>query len=182
MDRTIVDDMHEKFRGISVALMDADATLCIYAEEYFRKSLLLAAASYFEVQLKQSVREFSEEVLPFDGHPLAELINNRVIERQYHTWFDWKARNANTFFRPFGKNFKNYAEDVVMSDEKIERSIQNFLEIGIERNRLVHENFAGFSLEKTSEEIYGLYRGAKEFVDWVPINLREFCAHRLSDR
>ena len=41
------------------------------------------------------------------------------------------------------------------------------MEIGRDRNRMVHDDFGSFSLEKTSEEIYETYRIGSRFVDWV---------------
>ena len=58
--------------------------------------------------------------------------------------------------------------------ERQSSAIEAFLEIGRERNRLVHQNFGTFTLEKTSKEIYDTYRSAVEFVEWVPRELREF--------
>ena len=57
----------------------------------------------------------------------------------------------------------------------IEKSIKAFLEVGRERNRLVHQNFGSFTLEKTTEDIYGLYLDAKLFVDKFPEELDSFC-------
>jgi uncharacterized protein with ParB-like and HNH nuclease domain len=43
-----------------------------------------------------------------------------------------------------------------------------FLELGNERNRLVHENYATFPMEKTLEEVYALYKKSCLFVDALP--------------
>ena len=53
-------------------------------------------------------------------------------------------------------------------------SIYAFMGIGRDRNRLVHGNFGSFSLEKTSEDIYGAYRSAMRFVKWLPDALWNF--------
>ena len=66
----------------------------------------------------------------------------------------------------------------VRGNKDLENSIGAFIEIGRDRNRLVHENFASFSLEKTSKEIYGLYRSALKFVDWFPVEIRRFCRNQ----
>ena len=55
---------------------------------------------------------------------------------------------------------------------------QAFMEIGRDRNRLVHQNFGSFSLEKTSSEIYDAFRLATKFVDWFPDALREYSSMR----
>jgi len=60
-------------------------------------------------------------------------------------------------------------EDRAFSD-----SARAFLEIGRERNRLVHQNFAAFTLEKSSNELYELYRKAYHFVCRFPEELRKY--------
>ena len=47
-----------------------------------------------------------------------------------------------------------------------------FLEIGNLRNQLVHENYADFRLDKTVDEIYGLYRTALYFLRVFPDAIR----------
>ena len=73
----------------------------------------------------------------------------------------------------FGEEFKKYATKKIKNEE-LEESIKNFLELGLNRNRLVHQNFASFSLEKTSEELYSSYQSAIKFIEWLPKSLREF--------
>ena len=90
------------------------------------------------------------------------------------TWFDWEKKNANSFFGLFGVAFRDRMKAVVAEDNELESSIRSFLEVGRERNRLVHQDFASFSLEKTSEEIYALYSAAMKFVEWFPRAIRQF--------
>ena len=47
-------------------------------------------------------------------------------------------------------------------------SINAFLEFGSERNRLVHQNYAAFPMEKTLDEVYCLYKKSSHFVDALP--------------
>ena len=146
-------------------------------EENFPKALLLAAASHFEKCLMDSVEVLAKESTR-DDHPLVSLIQGKVIKRQYHTWFDWdKPRNvksANPFFSMFGSDFKTHAEHMVAQDDRLSESILAFLEIGRERNMLVHQDFANYSMDKNSSEVYQLYRIAVTFVDWFPDAIREF--------
>ena len=62
----------------------------------------------------------------------------------------------------------------IKNDNELAASIRAFLELGNDRNRLVHQDFASFPLEKTSNEIYDLFRKAMIFVDAFPTSLREF--------
>ena len=51
-----------------------------------------------------------------------------------------------------------------LSNEELKIQMKAFLEIGNERNKMVHENFLTYSLEKTFEEIVDLYHKGKPFV------------------
>ncbi len=63
-------------------------------------------------------------------------------------------------------------ERMKKSDD-MQSSVEAFLELGNERNRLVHQNYATFPMEKTLDEIYALYQSAVMFVDDLPAALRD---------
>jgi len=69
----------------------------------------------------------------------------------------------------------------VESDRDLEMAIKAFLELGNERNRLTHQDFGSFLLEKTADEIYILYQQAMKFVDMLPSVLRECSAEENCD-
>lgn len=174
MSTDVIERLHDGFKELQSFLIENDGvTLVPVVEEIFPKTLLLAAASHFEDRMKRNMKDFVMEITD-DDHPLVFLIENKAIERQYHTWFDWKSRNANTFLKMFGPHFKNYADSLIKKDGDLRESISAFMEIGGERNKLVHQNFADFQMNKTSSEVYNLYKSAKRFVDWFPNAIREF--------
>ena len=180
--QTPVDRLHGEFTQL-LAFLDANGEVSLrsMADGNFRKALLLAAASYFERRLASSIVDFAGEVTSTD-HVVRWLVERKAVERQYHTWFDWTSRNANQFFKLFGRAFSDHAKTLVDNTESLSSSIQAFLEIGRDRNRLVHQDFASFPLEKTSGEIYETYRSATEFVEWFPRELRRFSDTALPDK
>lgn len=72
----------------------------------------------------------------------------------------------------FGPDFRDRAAERVKSEHGLDKSVKDFLEIGRERNRLVHEDFAIAPLEKTGTEVYELYESAQSFVEWFPVAIR----------
>ncbi len=60
-----------------------------------------------------------------------------------------------------------YEEQKKLKAVDLSEAVAAFLELGDLRNLLVHENFAAYLLEKTSEEIYKLYRQALRFVGYI---------------
>lgn len=173
MQLTGVDRIHEEFKDL-ISYLDQgnEVSLRSTVDENFKKSLLLAAASYFEHRIVGDITSFVKEASS-ENILLIEFVNNKAISRQYHTFFNWKDSNANQFSGLFGESFKIFIKQELKNDEKLNLSIKAFLEIGRDRNRLVHQDFGTFTLEKTSDEIYELYKTALVFVDNIPIKLRE---------
>lgn len=153
------------------ALGAGEPSLAIAAADNFRKALVLASASYFEHRISSCVLEFVQECAK--GNDLVVgFVKNKAISRQYHTWFKWDESNANQFFGLFGSSFKQAMTERVNASEELRSSIRAFLEVGNERNKLVHQDFASFALEKTLDEIYSRYRQSLLFVDNLATYLR----------
>lgn len=174
MKESIVDWLHGDFQDLIKNLdQSAELTLRNTAEDTFRKALLLASASYFEDKLKQDLINYFSETSG-NNQISTEFLKNKAISRQYHTFFDWKANNANNFFGLFGESFKNFMKNEVQKNDTLDESIKAFLEIGNDRNRLVHGNYGNFSLEKTAEEIFESYQKASFFIEIFPQKLHAF--------
>ena len=149
-----------------------EVSLHVAAADNLRKSLLLAAASHFEHRVTSASAEFVREAAR--GSVLVEqFVRNKAIARQYHTWFKWDDNNANQFFGFFGQAFKTAMAERLKARDDLRLSVKAFLELGNERNKLVHQDYASFALEKTMDEIYRLYRDSVLFVDDLPVALRE---------
>lgn len=168
MAETIIDQLYRDNLQLREMLeRTKEISLLNMAELHFRKSLLLSAASFFETRVREIIIAFvtskangCNEVIYF--------VKNKAIERQYHSFFDWKnATNANTFFSLFGETFKNAAVSEINATQELHDAMRAFLELGQVRNTLVHENFATVSLEKTANELYNMYRTAQKFVDYL---------------
>lgn len=171
-DATPVDRLYDESVSVVRALSSAEPSLAISASDTFRKTLVLASASYFEHRVSACVADFVRECA--NGSKLVvSFVKNKAISRQYHTWFSWSDSNANAFFGMFGVEFKQMMQERVKSSEELRVAITSFLEIGNERNKLVHQDFASFPFEKTLDEIYGSYKKAIPFVDGLAAHLRE---------
>jgi hypothetical protein len=174
--RTAIDKFYDEAKAaVQLLQQEGELSLQVTAADNFRKALLLASASYFEHRVCQAVLEFvrrqsSNSVL------IENFVRNKAISRQYHTWFSWEASNANQFFGLFGAEFKVAMTARLNVSKSLREAIQAFMELGRERNRLVHENFAVFQMDKTMDEIYALYQHANQFVEAIFDHLVEFSA------
>jgi hypothetical protein len=168
----VVDTIYEEFQDAVVILRDAgQISLQVMLEANLRKTLLLSAASYFEVQLTREVQSFTEEVT--SGNDLIKtLVQQKAISRQYHAWFDWDKSNANKFFGMFGATFKDHMAAVIGKNPQVADDIKAFLTIGNDRNLLVHSDYASYYIDRTPDEIYALYQSANRFVGIIGKELR----------
>lgn len=172
-DPTAVDRLYEEASAVIRALQQSpEVSLQVTAGDHFRKALLLAAASYFEHRVCGCVLDFVRD--RSGGSQLVEsFVRNKAIARQYHTWFKWDDSNANQFFGLFGSEFRSSMVTRVKDSDDLRTSVCAFLEVGNERNKLVHQDYATFPMEKTLDEIYKLYRTALGFVESLPTALRD---------
>lgn len=178
MSSSDVDRIHREFTELVAFLAEkGEISMQSAADDSFRKVLIISAASYFEHELTGVVTAFVDEMASSDAL-VAALVHNKAVSRQYHTWFSWDAKNANQFFALFGEEFKAHMRLVIRGSPGLDKSIQAFLELGEGRNRLAHQNFAAFALEKTAEEIYKLYQEAFPFINSVRNELR-VCSRNL---
>lgn len=160
----IVEALYKEIIDLDNFLQSSnEISLKVAADSQLRKSLLLASASFYEKEIIELIETFAK--YSSNNEKLFTFIQKKALLRQYHTLFSWDTNNCNTFLSFFGEDYKQCFTTKVKGDEQLNRSIKNFLEIGRERNRMVHLNFGNFMLEKTAAEIMDLHKGAKLFVN-----------------
>jgi RiboL-PSP-HEPN len=170
---TAIDRLYDEATAVIELLhKGSETSLQVAAADHFRKALFLAVASHFEDLICNCVLDFVRERA--NGSSLVEsFVRNKAIARQYHTWFAWGENNANQFYGLFGSQFRTAMMAQISETPELRNSVKAFLELGNERNRLVHQNYATFLMEKTLDEIYGLYKDASRFVDLLPRAFRD---------
>jgi hypothetical protein len=169
---TIVDRLYREFKEL-ISYLDQNGQISFRntVNENFSKALLLAAASYFESRLTEHLLAFVHEVAK-ENQLIVKFVENKAFRRQYHTLFNWEATNANQFYGLFGETFKTFMTHEIKRDTRLDESVKAFLELGRDRNSLVHQNFGEFTVEKTADEIYQRYQTALYFVESLPDKLR----------
>lgn len=143
-----------------------EITFATYINNVYKKVLVLSAASFFESVISKQISEYATKASGSDKR-IVTLIENKVIERQYHTLFNWDAKNTNAFWSLFGETTKAKVREQINSDEKLRTSEVDFVELGKQRNLLVHENFAEYDVNITVEEIYKKYKSACDFISFI---------------
>ena len=179
---TFVDTLFKEQKELVVFLQSqGQLSFSQSVEAFLSKTLLLSVASYFESRITTAITEYAGRVSNSD-EALTSLVRVKAIERQYHSYFQWREgnRSVSPFFGMFGSTLKDLAKQELKSDE-LRRAVAAFLELGDLRNLLVHENFANYPLEKTADEIYVLYGAALGFVRYIEIKLNSKSASALGE-
>ena len=165
--------MKEHQELIEYLTSKGDTSLQIRVETAFAKTLLLSAASYFEDRMTNGIEQVFRDKTN-NSDVLISFVQQMAIERHYHQWFQWRERNANQFFSKFGGGFRDFMKNKVGNDDDLDNSIKAFLELGNLRNQLVHENFAQFSINKTTSEVFEQYQKANKFVERFFSAIRQY--------
>jgi hypothetical protein len=174
MEHTAIDQMVVEHGELSRHLIEAQQlSLLNNSDAAFRKSLALAAASRFEVQVTACIVSFVAARAK-DDHLTTAFVKKQALERKYHTLFDWRATSAAKFFSLFGPEFKQAMDARVKQDKALDDAIRAFLELGNLRNELAHEDFASYPMNKSVSEVYDLYKRARVFVEALPDFLSKF--------
>jgi RiboL-PSP-HEPN len=163
---TIIDKSYDDNKALIEYLSSRnELSLLRTVDDSFRKTLVLSAASLFEQRISEAIHYYCDQKSGSDTC-VVSLVRNKVIKRQYHTYFDWDNRRATPFFGLLGEEIGNHLKSDAKNDP-LKGAVDAFLELGYLRNVLIHQNFAGYVFDKTAEEVYGLYRSASLFVDKV---------------
>lgn len=167
---TDVDRVRNELASVIAAIeTKGDVSDLIAVQTIAAKALLLSAASYFE----RAVCEIIIDVAAESGTSsiFRTFIDRQALERRYHSMFDWDGKNINKFLGLFGTDVRTRLAEYAKRPD-VSSSVSAFIFIGSKRNLLVHENFAGFSLDVTFDEVYERYKLAMELMGWLREQLR----------
>lgn len=132
-----INALHQEYNElIEFCRVHKQVTFEMYINDTYKRSLLLSAASYFETTISKAIYDFAG-LRSHNNPEIVALVNNKAIQRQYHTLFDWDSNNANKFFRLFGEPFKQKAR-LQIKEKGLTDAEVAFITIGRERNILVH--------------------------------------------
>ena len=167
MESDRIEQQYQDSKDLVAYLMGkGEVSFATYIDSVYKKVLVLSAASYFESIISKYISDYAIKASDPDKR-IVTLIANKVIERQYHTLFDWESKNTNKFWSLFGENTKRKVREQLNADDHLKAAEQSFIELGRQRNLLVHENFAEYDVNTTVEEIYTKYKLACEFVSFI---------------
>lgn len=141
-----------------------EISLASAVEDAWRKAVLLAAASNHEARITNLLLRFAAAASNGNS-TLTNFVEKKALKRQYHSLFAWDRKNVNQFLGLFGETFKSDFSKLVESSDALRTGIASFLYIGEGRNRLVHDNYAVFSMDETAREVVAKFEEAETFLE-----------------
>jgi len=170
---TEVKTFYERQSGLIEHLLEAkELSLAQDAEQMLQKNLPLAAASFLEERVCGLLLAFVD-ARTGNCIELRSLVEVKAVKRQYHSLFEWEKPNGvNKFLSLFGPAFKAAVAAEIAADADLTRSAKDFIEIGALRNKIVHQNYATFAVDKSAAEIFKLFEGAVNFVAFLAARLK----------
>jgi hypothetical protein len=162
-----IKDQYQDEKDLFQYLMEhGEVTFATYIQDVYKKVLLLSAASFFEAKISDILLRFAKTAAK-DDFRVVSLIEKKIIERQYHTFFNWDGNNTNTFWSLFGEEFKTSVRKRIDKSDNCKQAELDFLDLGRRRNLLVHKNFSEFDIDITIDDIYRKYESAGVFVELI---------------
>lgn len=156
-----VEALYDDYEALRDDLAHLPSSLASINRAY-HKHLLVAAASSLEDIAKHHVPSLFRE---YGNARLAEFIANQVMSRGFHTLFDWKAQSAQGFFSFFGKDCGRAFKATMKKDSELKLQHDAFMNLGSLRNQVVHNDFAGYHIDLTPQEVMEKYRLGRQFIE-----------------
>ena len=168
-----VESLYEDFKRAEKSLLDAGEVSALNTlSVVFKNNLVLTSASNAE----RILTSFFEELLGKVGMKthLAFFCKKAAFDQRYHTFFDWKLANTENprkgvelFVSKFGLPFKAEHKKQVDASDELQKGAASFIQIGHQRNEMVHTGFTGYTNEKTYDEIIEHHRSAMKFLHFT---------------
>jgi hypothetical protein len=167
-----VDRIHGELSSLREIIQHTESLSDVNAFEALgSKTLLLAAASFFEKQVCEAILGCAKDT--GTSEIFASFIEKQALERKFHSMFQWEATNINRFLALFGTECKKIMEKEIKESEELSSAMNDFIYINSQRNLLVHNNFAAFNLDTAMDDIWLKFKSAKLLSDWLPMRLTE---------
>lgn len=151
-------------------------------DEVFTKTLLMYAASYFETEMINTLKDVFKDDCSLLA--LNDFVTNCVLNtRNFSKLGNWKMPTpgqssiGRDFFNKFGDGFADYIK--ITMDSRLRDSIRAFSTIMALRNKMIHGNLAEFDLEAHEVTLYNIeemYEQAGHFVKTLNKNITKYSA------
>ena len=150
-------------QSVAGALED-DADLANGRSDIFRKFLAVSAASRLEQDTKKTLRELMRDISGQQREMLVNFIEQKVLKRGCHALFNRNDNNANSFYASCGDDFSQFMRQKAAADEGFGDAVCAFVNLGHDRNQLVHNDLASSEFNLSVNDVEGRFRRAAIFL------------------
>ena len=144
---------------------EAGPAVFVNTKSAFAKAMILAAGNWLERRTVQTILDVARSASSQDT--LVFLVERRVLNRQFHTLFNWKSGKVDYFLSHFGPDFKKEAQEAAKQNEEVLRASLDFMELVAERNTLAHDKRISDEAQFTPSQVRSKFYNAAGWVSWV---------------
>jgi len=133
-----------------------------------QKILIISIASRYEAVIIQDILGYFKSHI--DHEPGLEFIEKKALSRSYYQLFDWTKgeKGVKQFFKLYGEQCLSFYEEQCRLHDWLSSGARDFIYIGAERNKIVHNDFITCSLpDITTLEIIEKHHRAMQFVNAI---------------
>lgn len=180
-----VESLYEDFKRAEASLLAAGEISALNTlSVVFKNNLVLTSASNSERMLTA----FFEDLLANQGlmPHLALFCKKSAFDQRYHTFFDWKCAESESpekgvegFVSKFGQQFKAEHKKQIIDSPSLRQGAASFIQIGHQRNEMVHTGFTNYTNEKTNAEIIEHHRAAIRYLKFSMRLITEYTVQEL---
>lgn len=166
-----LDAEFKKLEAIVAELISSGKVdMSIDAQHLFAKVFAVCAGSCCEVEIVRILEEYVNWQSRGDDK-LFRFVHTVAIDKKYFSLFDWERAEASAFFSKFGKDFADCMKFAMAKDRSLAEAVRSFLELGKQRNNLVHNDLARIEFEDTLVDVAKKFSAAEAFLDVLPTYL-----------
>ena len=143
----------------------AGAAVLVNTRSAFAKAMVLAAGNWLERRTVEALLGYAKSAS--SKETLVFLVRTRVLDRQFHTLFDWKSGKVNSFLGNFGSDFKRKVQEAANENEDVLRASLDFMELVAERNVLAHDIRISDEAQFTPSQVRTKFYNAAGWVSWI---------------
>jgi len=163
---SFVEALWHDLRDLEKYVPPAGIGVLVSARATYAKAMVIASGNWLERRTMAVLNSFVDEVSR-SHEPLRELVRKKVVDRQFHTLFDWKSGRVDSFLKLFGKTLSNELLQAEKMQPDIANASMSFMKLVAERNVLAHAPEISQDPQFTPGDVRSMFYRASSWLSWI---------------
>ncbi len=160
-----VERLWDNLVDLEQYMSGCDATILVSTRSAFAKAMVLAAGNWLERRTVCALLDFANRAS--SEETLVLFVRAGVLDRRFHTLFDWKSGKVNSFLRKFGTDFRDRVQEASEENGDVLSASLDFMALVAERNALAHSSQIADEAQFSPKEVRIKFYNAAGWVSWI---------------